>query len=758
MRSHDNIFRKARFGAAIAMVIFTIVFGAAALALAAEDELISPPVRGIQIKGLSRIDEAAIKPRLTQGVGMLLSTDSVATDIKALFDTGYFKDVKVEIEPFEGGVKVIYVVVEKSSIRGVAFYGNNEFEDTKLQEKSGVSPGAIADPILISDGAVKIRDFYESEGYPHAVVVPVLKAASEDHVNVLYHIKEGPRVKVRQIKFEGNDNIERKKLIDAIKSSEWRWWRIVFGGGRFERASIEYDGEAIKNAYLDKGFLKVDVQPAAIEYTPDKLLVDLTYKVTEGPVYKITAVDIAGNKVMETADLKAKVKSKPGDPLSRKGIGDDIETLTSTYTEQGYAMASTMPDIKTDDEKHEGSITYNLREGDIYKMGRIDIRGNVNTRDYVIRREIKEYEGDTYNSTHLRRSYQRLMNLNYFDWVKFNQRPDPITRTVDMDIDVKEKSTGSFSLGVGYSTVDQFVGLFELTEGNLGGRGQTLKFKAEVGESKNTFEISFLEPWLMDKPISFSSSIYRTKHEYDDYDKQATGIYLGLGKSLSEYVKGGAGYRIEQLNITNISNTASSYLESQKGKSVTSSITPYLIYDTRDNTLDPHSGTREKVSVTYAGIGGDNYFARFEGTSQVFFPLPADMTIAVSGTVGFTKGLFGHEIPLAERYQVGDIYTMRGLREVGPKDSEGTYIGGENEMLFTAEYSFPISEEAKFKGVIFTDVGTAYDSTPDFRVSAGAGVRWMSPLGPLRLEYGKNISPRKGESQGEWEFAIGAYF
>ncbi len=758
MRTRPVDFRRFIILMLLGLIMAAVCAAGNSYAAGDEQPTSQPPVRGVEIKGLNRIDEASIRPRLSQGVGVPLSTESVSSDIKALFDTGYFKDVKVDIEPFEGGVKVIYVVVEKPSIRAVGFAGNDNIEDSKLQEKLGVNAGSIADPVLISDGASKIRDMYETEGYPLATVVPVVSAAGADRVMLLYDIKEGPRVRIRHIRFEGNEHVSSGKLRGAMETSEWWFWNYVFSGGRYERSKMNYDEDAIRGEYLNRGYLKADVSAPRIEYSADKRYVDLVYKINEGKQYRISAITYEGNQIYTTEALKAMVKSKPGDVISRKTLSADLDALTSAYTDKGYAMASVVPDIKPDDEKLTASIAFVVHESDIFTMGRIDIRGNVNTRDKVIRREIRLLEGDTYNGAALKRSYDRLVNLNYFETVKFDPKPNPGTKTVDLDVDVKEKSTGSFSVGAGYSTVDKLVGTVDITEGNLFGRGQTVRAKAEVGSKLTTYELTFIEPWLFDKPISSTNTLYRTSYDYTNYTRQATGLFLGLGKQYTEFFSAGLGYRIEQLDITNVKHDSSEYLRSQEGKSVTSSINPYVAYNTLDNNLDPHSGTREKLSITYAGVGGDNYFLKIEPQAAIFFPLPLNTVFSLSANLGFDSGLFGHDVPLAERYQVGGVYTMRGFRYLGPRDSEGTYIGSKNQMIFSTEFTFPLSEAAKFRGVVFSDIGTAYDKTPDFRESAGIGVRWLSPIGPLRLEYGRNLSPRGSEAPGEWEFAVGAYF
>jgi outer membrane protein insertion porin family len=372
-------------------------------------------------------------------------------------------------------------------------------------------------------------------------------------------------------------------------------------------------------------------------------------------------------------------------------------------------------------------------------------------------------EGDRYNSKLLRRSYQRISNTNYFEEVKLLPRLKHMEREVDIDIDVKEKKTGAVSLGVGYSTVDRVLGMLEFSQSNFRGTGQKLNVKAELGSVATNYSLSFIDPWFLDHPVSLSTSIYNTEREFVDYNRKATGFSIGLGKELGEYWRGSISYSMEESDISDIGADVSTVILSQVGEKVTSSITPAIVRDSRDSNLDPHTGSKNSASVTYAGLGGDNNFLKYKLDSQWFFPVSEKTTLVFRGRYGHAKGLNGKELPLYERFYIGGIYTIRGLDygEAGPRDETGTVIGGLNMVIFNTEFIFPLYESLKLKGVVFFDAGSAYDDNIDIdelRYSAGAGVRWLSPIGPMRLEWGRNLDPEFGEAESRWEFAVGAFF
>jgi outer membrane protein insertion porin family len=305
--------------------------------------------------------------------------------------------------------------------------------------------------------------------------------------------------------------------------------------------------------------------------------------------------------------------------------------------------------------------------------------------------------------------------------------------------------------------------MVELTQGNLFGKGQFIKLRAELGGRTTYYDISFRDPWFMDKPISFSTSVYKTTKEYIDYEKEATGFSISFGKRFSEYWSGDIAYNFEDAKISDVSEDASSIIKDQEGENTTSSITPSLVRDSRDNYLDPSRGSRNSIYFTYAGLGGTNNFIKGELDSAWYFPI-GSTTAMLRGRFGYAEGIWGKELPLYERFYVGGIYTIRGLGfgEAGPEDEDtGDPIGGTEELIFNAEYIFPLISDIRLKGVVFFDAGNAYESFKNFgelRYTTGAGLRWISPVGPIRIEWGYNLNKEPGEQQSRFEFAFGTFF
>lgn len=721
-----------------------------------------PLVNSIEVRGLKRIEEGAVKSKISQKTGEPVSSEKTAEDIRNIYKMGYFDDVRIELEPFEGGVRLIYGVKEKATVIKIDFQGNTELKDAKIKEKIAVTVGSIADTTLIQDNADKIRRYYEEEGYWLATVVPVVRKIKESEVALTYLIEEGQKVRIKNINIEGNKEISSRKIKKAMKTSEWWIFSFVTSGGYYKKDVMLSDVEAIKNLYYDNGYIKVVVAEPAIQTTSDKKGMDITIQVSEGDQYKVASIKLTGNKAFSEAELRNKPELLSGMVFSREDLKKDITGMTDLYTRNGYALANIYPDVLPDDASRQVNVTFRVEEGDLYRVGRLEVSGNTKTRDKVIRREVRLDEGDIFNSALLKRSYERINNLNFFDAVDLVPKPKPEDKLVDIDIKVKEKATGFISIGGGYSSIDKLIAILDITQGNLFGRGQYIKFKGELGARTSLYDISFREPWFMDKPISFTTDIYKTSVTYIDYKKKAVGFGFGFGKSFSEYLSGNISYNIEKAIITDVVSTASYLVKAQEGTRVTSSITPSVVRDTTDNRLDPSTGSRNSLYVTFAGLGGTNAFIKGVADSVWFFPIRSS-TISFRGRLGYATGIFGKDLPLYERFYVGGIDTVRGLGfgEAGPKDSAGNLIGGTKELLFNTEFIFPISGDIKLKGVTFADAGNSYDTTESIgslRYTTGFGIRWISPMGPLRLEWGYNLHKRPGEATSKVEFAFGSFF
>lgn len=723
-----------------------------------------PIVTAIGVKGLKRIEEGSIKAKVSQKIGEPLSQEKTTEDIKTIYKMGYFDDVKVEIEPFEGGIKVIFVVKEKPTIVKVEFQGNKKYKDEDLKDKIALTPGAISDVTLINDNAGKLKKFYEDEGYYLARVVPIVKKAEEGEVSVTYQLEEGKKVKIKEIKIEGNKVLSAGKIKGAMKTSERGLFSFILGGGYYKKDEMKADLERIKDLYYNNGYIKVIVGEPKIQLTDDKEGMRITIQVSEGEQFRVSSVELAGNKAFSEEELRKLIKLSPKTIFNKEILRKDVAAITDQYSNNGYALVVITPDLIPNEETKETRVVYKIDEGDKYKIGKIEISGNTKTRDKVIRREIRLDEGDTFNASVLKRSYERLNNLQFFEAVEISPKPRPEEKLVDLDVKVKDKPTGFLSVGGGYSSIDKFVAMVDITQGNLFGKGQYIKLRGELGGRSSFYELSFRDPWFMDKPISFGTSIYKTYRNYSNFERKATGFEVSFGKSFWEYWGASVSYNFEKTKIFNVRSDASTTIKDQEGTSTTSSITTSVGRDTRDNYLDPLRGSKNTVSMTFAGLGGTNAFLKGLLDSGWYFPVFDVTTVHLRGRAGYASALFGKKLPLYERYYVGGIYTVRGLGygDAGPKDPNGEAIGGEKELIFNAEYIFPIVAEYKFKGLVFFDAGRAYGKGEalgsDLRYTTGTGIRWISPIGPIRIEWGYNLDKKEGESSSKVEFTFGSFF
>ncbi len=722
-----------------------------------------PIVNSIEIKGLKRIEETAVKSKISQKVGEPISQEKVNEDIKTIFKMGYFEDAKAEIEPFEGGIKLIYVLKEKPTIVRIDFQGNKKLDDAKLKEKLTITTGSIADAVLIQDNANKVKAFYEEDGYWLASIVPIIRKIKPEEVGLTYQIDEGPKVKIKQIVMEGNKALSSKQIIKVMSTKKWGIFSFITSSGYYKKDQMELDIEKIRDLYFNNGYIKVTVEEPKINLTPDKKGMIITILISEGAQFNVSSVKFSGNKVFSDEVIRGKITLIPNKPFSKKQLRSDIFSIAELYSENGYAIANVTPDLTPDENNKLVEVFLKIDEGDKYSIGKIEISGNTKTRDKVIRREVRLDEGDTFNSKLLKRSYERINNLNFFETVEIVPKPQPEEKLVDLDVKVKERPTGFLSIGGGYSSVDKLIGMVDLTQGNLFGRGQLIKLRAEIGGRTTFYEINFKDPWFLDKPIAFSTSIYKITREYIEYDKEATGFGFSFGKEFSEYVRGDLSYNFEEATITNISEDASAIVKDQEGTNTTSSITPFLVRDSRDNYLDPSRGSRNSIYLTCAGIGGTNKFLKGEVDSAWYFPV-GKTAFMLRGRFGYATGILGEELPLYERFYIGGIYTIRGLDwgEAGPKDPvTGEPIGGTTELIFNTEYIFPIISDLRLKGVVFFDAGNSYEKFEDFgklRYTTGAGVRWISPMGPIRIEWGYNLDRQPDEKSSRIEFTFGTFF
>jgi len=726
----------------------------------------APLIKLIHITGNKKISTGTIIAKLSSREGDSFSKNVVQNDIKSLYKIGYFDDVTVEIEAFEGGVKLIYNLVEKPLITSIDFQGNDEFDTDKLKEQITLTLGAIANLSLITDNAKRIISFYQSEGYWLVKVIPIIREISTDAVTLTYQVDEGPKVKVKKITIEGNNALSDRKIRKAMQTRKWWLFSFITGSGIYKKDQMKDDVERIRELYHNIGYIYVVISEPAIELSPDRKKLYISITVSEGDQYRVGDIAVQGNASFSEAEIFKDLDIASGQIFNRKALREDVDEIIDLYMENGYARVDVNPQITVRKQEHIADITLSITEGGIFRIGRINITGNTKTRDKVIRREMRLDEGEIFNKKMIRRSYQRINNLNFFENVDVSPVPRTDAQLVDINIDVKEKLTGMLSIGGGYSSIDKFIVMGEITQTNLFGKGLYLKFRADLSARRTNYKISLRDPWFLDKPVSATFSVYNEEIEYLEYDKKAVGGSVGFGKEITEYIGANITYNIEQAEITNIEPDASDIIFDQEGEKLTSSISPSIWRDSRNNYLDPTEGSKNSLYTTIAGLGGDNYFWKGVVDSLWFVPAPLKTTFSFRARAGYATGYAGEELPLYERFYVGGINTIRGLGfgEGGPRDDEGEVIGGNWELIFNNELIFPLFEDIRLKGLVFFDYGGAFDEnksfefSEDMRQTAGVGVRWLSPLGPIRLEWGFNLDPKQDEADNKLEFSMGGVF
>ena len=746
-------------------------------------------VVAIEIRGNSRIETSTIRSRIKTKEGSPFSAELIRDDINALYQLGFFLDVRVDSEPVEGGVKVIYQVAERPYVTETSFVGNVEILTDKLKEKITIKPMSFLDDAQVKENAEKIRQYYDEEGYYNTIVIPVLKK-KEDKVALTFYIKEGAKATVKKVDFEGNKTFPRTTLQKNIDTQEYSFltsW--LTSSGYYKKDALNEDMDKLKDYYLNNGYLQIQVGTPSVKFQEDRSQTVVTFPIlhgeidypyefhtvrasiefplVEGEQFNVRTITLHGNHVYTTDRLREALKLKEGDIFRKNVLRDGVSAIHDLYGEKGYLYANVIPQYTSNPTTRTVDLTLEITEDNQMRIRQITIAGNDKTRDKVIRREMRVDEQELVDTKLLRRSFQRINNLNFFDSVEIvPQRVSP--DQVDLNVQVKEKSTGSFSVGGGYSSVDRLVGMVDVTQGNLFGKGELLRARAEIGRITNSYSLTYKEPYLFDHPVSGTVDLFNQRRDYDTYTEKTVGGDLVFGKNFTEYVNGSLNYTLETLYITKLTSSAPVRIQEQAGKSITGSIGGTLARDTRDFYFDPKEGSRSAISLQFANaaLGGNNNFIKTILDQGSFFPFYWDTVFSLHARYGSADGYNGTALPIPERFYVGGINTVRGFKygKAGPVDpATNEVLGGNKELIFNAEYIFPLVPEAKVKGVFFYDAGRGFDDTERIQISAlrlGTGVelRWISPIGPLRLEWGYNINPQGNEAHSVVEFTIGTLF
>ncbi len=743
-------------------------------------------VKGISISGQKKIEESAIRAKLVSKVGEPYSQETVRKDIQALFETGYFNDVIVNRKAVGGDTQLTYRVVEKPTMTEILFEGNDEVEDTELQEASGLKAFEILDMAKVRQAVDKMAKLYEDKGFFLAKITHEVKPDSKDGVRLIFNIRENDKVKVAHIRFLGNRNIPSGRLKGVMATQEGGFFSFMSGSGSYKQDAFDRDVQALYYlVYYNEGYIQAKIDRPQVYVTPDKKNIDITIRIDEGEKYSVGDVSFAGDLLFSDQELFDAIKIKQGGLFVYSTMQSDLNALQAKYGDLGYAYANIIPRTRIREKDRLVDITYEIDKGNKVYIGKINVKGNTKTRDKVVRREMRIYEGELYHETRKRESLANIKRLGFFDEVVFNTKTPPGEPNVmDIDIVVKERNTGQIQLGAGYSNYGGFLLTGQVNQTNLFGRGQRLGLSIDYSDVQSVFSLNFTEPYFMDTEWSVGGELYYKSrdNELSEYKENRRGTSFRIGHPLAPYLEGSIGYKIDKTELTLNPDGDPALYPVDTVNGLTSSVILALVYDKRDDRFAPTEGLYNSLSLEYAGLGGDLDYtkglANFRYYKTMFWDVVWRNNI-VYGIVASNDS--GKEVPFNQLYLLGGANSLRGFdwysvgrrrfsnkalgQLVGNPNAQKLAMrpfGGEQELYYNLEFQFPLINEAGIKGVVFYDIGYADDQLDlsDFRSDVGFGFRWFSPIGPLRFEWGFPLDRDAdyGERSVNFEFAIGSPF
>jgi outer membrane protein insertion porin family len=741
----------------------------------------------IRIKGNNRIESDAIKRQIQTKSGSIFQNSQLSADLKAIFNMGYFDDLRIETETGPRGKIITFHVKEKPTVRRIKIKGNMQFDDEEIKENLTINTGAILNIFKVRSNIEQIESLYKEKNYHQVAVDYKVLPQDNNQADIEFIVDEGPKVYVTSILFEGNKSFKPKKLKKQIQTSEKGFFFWLTSSGDLDRTKLEQDAALLSNFYSTQGYLRVRVADPIVEIKKEGI--HITFKIDEGERFKMGAIDISGDLIKPKDELMEHLSIGDVTYFSSEKLSKDIIALNDVYGESGYAYSEVKPMVKEDTEKLIVDVTYHIQKNQEVFFENILITGNNVTRDKVIRRELKVYEKERFDGAAIKRSVRNLYRLEYFEDIKVNSIKGSKDDQMILKVEVAEKNTGTFSFGAGYSTEEGIYTVGSVSKRNFLGRGQTLKVSAEIGGSTTRYNVSFTEPWLFDHPLSATVFAYNQQKDYTEYKRESIGGGLGFSYPVYDYTRVYWSYSFDSSDVSNITDNADDTIKELEGTNVTSSVNVAIGYDSRDRVFNTTEGSKHRLSFEYAGLGGDVGFNKYTAETGWYFPL-------FKGLIGFVRAKGGivdenddaKILPDYEKFYLGGINSVRGFdyrgihltntrtetkTEAGidgivgtGDDVTTTYIvetkvGGTKMAQFNVELIFPISTENGVMGVVFFDAGNVYGDSfelGDLRRSAGAGIRWFSPLAPLRIEYGKILDQREGEASGQWEFSMGGSF
>jgi outer membrane protein insertion porin family len=770
----------------------------------------TPSMKVVRVlfRGNRKVEDDAIKVNLKTQPSITLTQEMLRDDVRTIWKMGFFEDVQVESTESKSGLVIVFVLKEKPAINKIYVAGNDEVSLSKINEVLDVKKEQILDPSKLKKNVEKIKELYVEKGFYMAEVTYELKRNSPSEVDVWFRVHENAKVEVRRVNFVGNHAISDADLREVILTHEGNILSIVTQAGTYREDVFQRDLLLLQAHYWDRGYVQVKVGTPLIELSPDKQSMYITISIEEGPQYRLGTIDVRGDLLEPKEFFLKRVSVKPGEIFNRSKLSDDLQKLTDLYKDRGYAYVNASPATPVDEKTRTVDVAFEIQKGELVYFDRINVRGNSKTRDKVIRRELRIIEGDSYSQSLLDYSKRRVNALGFFEKVDVSTKRGSGDNQMDVNVEVAERPTGTFQIGAGFSSVENFIAQAQISQNNLLGRGQLLTLQAQISGLRQLFLLQFQDLYFLDTDWTFGFNLFKQDRILSSFTRSSKGASLTWGYLLAEDLRLLLTYTLEDVHVTT-GGFAGLFSSGQRDpiplgslanllrSGITSSGRALLSYDSRDNRMFPTKGWYNTLSGEIADhfLLSENVFTRYEAVARFFYPVWGPFVFRAKLEGGLISSRDPHGVPIFERYFVGGIYDIRGFspRSLGPviqslsqqtQDAslQNFLIGGNMQVIGNAEIEFPIFDKVGIRGVVFADMGNAFnledqyckikpsnvDASKDpcktpfdvgaYRESWGFGFRWFSPIGPLRFEWGIPFKTLPGEQPIVFEFTIGNFF
>ena len=732
-------------------------------------------VKSVEVRftGSSSVDKARITSNMRLKPGEVWTREKEEDDLRALFNSGDLLNVSIDSIDGPDGVSVIVTGEARPAMGDLAFEGNTVFKTDRLRDEADFKTGTVVEEAKLNEVRAKIQELYQKRGYADTTVSYSVEQGSQPGFSrIVFRIDEGTRGILNDVRFEGNTVISSRRLKSITESDDRSWIKFWDLKRKITQEKIEGDIQRIQDAYGDAGYFDARVDNVDQVQASDAK-VDLVFRITEGIQYTTGSIGVTGNKVFDAATLIPVFQLESGTTFSLADMRSDIETIDDYYGSRGYADVKVTPRISRSGNLI--NVTYGIEEGQQFKLGRINIAGNSATRTEVILREMALEPGDDYNTIKVKKSMTRLRNLDYFEQgngIDFMPVASPLgPEYKDLNISLVEKKTGQVQFGAGFSTIDNLVGMVEITQRNFDianwprftGAGQRFRLSLRAGTQRKDFLLSVTEPYFLGQRLSLGGDLFWTERNFlsDYFDQRDVGASLNLRKPLGDNSDLRLTYTLQNVEIYGIDGDASQAIRDEEGKFLQSRLSSAWVYDNRDSFQQPRRGHKIQVEGALSGgfLGGDVEVYNFAVTGSKFWNMPFDTIFFVEGRAAVVDTFGnGERVPIFEREFLGGANNLRGFdfRDVGPKDENGEPIGGNTSAYITLEYSVPVF--GKVRGAVFADAGfvnaDSWDfSSSDYNANVGFGVRAVLPVvGPIKLDYGIPVTADEfNDSSGRFQ-------